>query len=162
MSPSVSPLVSTPPISHEVPKIKEEPKDPLEIEQVDVEDRQIVLNIGNHLVEDPYEFDDIAQNDDFGTKNDHFGNKSETKKKQLVDVTDKYNEEEDDITCGICLGYDPPLPTDEVSAKKKKDSIYTTSWVGCDCGTWYHKQCTTLKAFRATFTCKSVKRKCQK
>ena len=77
---------------------------------------------------------------------------------KIEDVTNKYNEEEDDIVCGICEGYDPPLP----SENDGKKATYTTSWVGCDCGRWYHKQCTNRKRFTAAFSCKSVKRKCQK
>lgn len=77
---------------------------------------------------------------------------------KIEDVTNKYNEEEDDIVCGICEGYDPPLPAENDGKK----ATYTTSWVGCDCGRWYHKQCTNRKRFTAAFSCKSVKRKCQK
>ena len=84
--------------------------------------------------------------------------KRKSSSKIIEDVTNKYNEEEDDIVCGICEGYDPPLPAEN----SDKKATYTTSWVGCDCGTWYHKQCTNLKRFTAAFSCKSVKRKCQK
>ena len=91
-------------------------------------------------------------------------NNSTAKKKssnKLVDVTDEYIDEEEDITCGICDGWDPPLPQgSEEQGQTKK--TYTTSWVGCDCGKWYHKQCTNRKRFTANFKCKSVKRKCQK
>ena len=82
----------------------------------------------------------------------------------LVDVTEHYEESEDDITCGICLGWDPPMPKepDQQEKNKKKDSTYNVGWVGCDCGHWYHKQCTSLKRFTAAFSCKSAKKKCQK
>ena len=86
----------------------------------------------------------------------------------MVDVTEAYEESEDDITCGICQAWDPPpLSNDgedqENSTKsKKKNSTYNVGWVGCDCGRWYHKQCTSLKRFSAAFSCKSVKMKCQK
>ena len=77
-------------------------------------------------------------------------------------------QEEEDITCGICDCWDPPLINSENvdaaggSGKSTKKKSYTTSWVGCDCGQWYHKQCTNRKRFTAGFSCKSVKRKCQK
>ena len=86
---------------------------------------------------------------------------------KLEDVTDKYTrEDEDDIVCGICLEYDPPLPSIDdlhsINNKKKKLTSYTTDWVGCDCGIWYHKQCTKLSRFTASFSCRSVKKKCSK
>ena len=110
---------------------------------------------------------------------------SKKKSSKLVDVTDEYNEEEENITCGICDSWDPPLISTETTGDnaKGKKNTYTTSWVGCDCGQWYHKQCTNKKRFTATFSCKSsefffffclldafmiffsgksVKRKCQK
>ena len=95
--------------------------------------------------------------------------KRDKSKGTLVDVTEQYEESEDDITCGICEGWDPPIHSEpdqqdqENNTKaKKKDSTYNVGWVGCDCGRWYHKQCTNLKRFTAAFSCKSVKMKCQK
>ena len=84
--------------------------------------------------------------------------RKEKSSSKIQDVTNQYNEAEDEIVCGICEGYDPPIP--EGSSDRK--ATYTTSWVGCDCGRWYHKTCTNLKRFTAAFSCKSVKRKCQK
>jgi len=175
-------------------KIKEEPA-----EQVDTEERQIVLNIGNHLVDhddsthdsiaDPYqfhgqeqgmvEFASSAYMSDTDTRlgsNGSYSAKANTSKAKtvkskgtLVDVTEHYEESEDDIVCGICEGWDPPIRSEsdqqdqENNTKgKKKCSTYNVGWVGCDCGRWYHKQCTSLKRFTASFSCKSVKMKCQK
>jgi uncharacterized C2H2 Zn-finger protein len=93
--------------------------------------------------------------------------KRKASKPPIVDVTSQFaGEPDDDITCGICKCWDPPLPsietTDTSATIKKKKETYTTSWVGCDCGQWYHKQCTGRKRFTCAFSCKSVKRKCLK
>ena len=87
---------------------------------MDTESRQIVLNISNEAVI----ADSPSDNNGSCSPRDATGAK---KKKTLVDVTSQYNEEEDDITCGICLGWDPPLQdaagdeaTDQVGKKKKK------------------------------------------
>ena len=69
---------------------------------MDTESRQIVLNISNEAVI----ADSPSDNNGSCSPRDATGAK---KKKTLVDVTSQYNEEEDDITCGICLGWDPPL-----------------------------------------------------
>ena len=90
---------------------------------------------------------------------------AKNKKSKLVDVTDVYSEEEGDITCGICDSWDPPLintESDDDNSKNNKKKEREVDWVGCDCNKWYHKQCTSLKRFTAAFSCKSVKRKCQK
>ena len=211
------------------PLVEPEPQPSFNVQQVDTEERQIVLDINtsllvdqspvsqqsnaspNPLVVDPYDYhnEDVDIMNRFaspaypsdnesrvGSSNGSFSpriinnvnainavnavntvnNANAVKKKPtvaaskgkgLVDVTQEYDESEDDITCGICEGWDPPLPPpdteNETNAnKKKKDETYTTSWVGCDCGRWYHKQCTSRKRFTAAFSCKSVKRKCQK
>ena len=86
----------------------------------------------------------------------------------MVDVTEQYEESEDEVTCGICEGWDPPIQSEtnqdpEGGTKSKKnDSTSIVGWAGCDCGMWYHKQCTNLKRFTAAFSSKSVKMKCQK
>lgn len=87
--------------------------------------------------------------------------KSPLKKKprsRLEDVTGQHIEDEDNILCGLCNDWDPPLPSED-GAKRK---VYKTSWVGCDCGRWFHKQCTKLQRFTTQFSCKSVKMKCPK
>lgn len=72
---------------------------------------------------------------------------------KLEDFTGKYAEdEEENYTCGICNQFDPP---DQSSTTR-----YTTEWVGCDCGRWFHKPCTKMKKFMKSFSCKSVKMKC--
>ena len=63
--------------------------------------------------------------------------------------------ESEDIMCGLCNEYDPPIPN------TVGGSTYTTEWVGCDCERWYHKYCTGLTRFTNKFSCKSVKMKCQ-
>lgn len=179
-------------------QVKKEPSEEhLEpVKVVDTEDHQMVLNIEYAAEEasataDPFEFADDEEPSAVGyrslcTPESDKGNgsfspsfeatngtgakkKSSRSKTSLVDVTEQYNEDEDDITCGICFAWDPPERTaiggsgetvGDESTKKKKDT-YTTSWVGCDCGKWYHKECTSLKRFTSAFSCKSVKRKCQ-
>ena len=63
--------------------------------------------------------------------------------------------ESEDIKCGLCNEYDPPIPN------AVGGSTYTTEWVGCDCERWYHKYCTGLTRFTNKFSCKSVKMRCQ-
>lgn len=63
--------------------------------------------------------------------------------------------ESEDIMCGLCNEYDPPIPN------TVGGSTYTTEWVGCDCERWYHKYCTGLTRFTNKFSCKSVKMRCQ-
>ena len=63
--------------------------------------------------------------------------------------------ESEDIMCGLCNEYDPPIP------HTVGGSTYTTEWVGCDCERWYHKYCTGLTRFTNKFSCKSVKMRCQ-
>ena len=63
--------------------------------------------------------------------------------------------ESEDIMCGLCNEYDPPIPN------AVGGSTYTTEWVGCDCERWYHKYCTGLTRFTNKFSCKSVKMRCQ-
>ncbi|QQP35282.1 Uncharacterized protein FKW44_023455, partial [Caligus rogercresseyi] len=81
--------------------------------------------------------------------------KSEGPLNILEDMTGKIDESEEDVDCGICLQYDPPLPEDA-----PRSETYNTEWVGCDCGAWYHKICTKLSKFSLRFSCKSVKKKC--
>jgi hypothetical protein len=66
--------------------------------------------------------------------------------------------ESEDIACGLCNEYDPPI----VDPEAQGGSHYTTEWVGCDCERWFHKQCTKLTRFTTKFSCRSVKMKCQK
>lgn len=164
--------------------IKEEPiifedEDPV-VTHVDTGATQIMeLDVGNSAVveesdspvnvtDDPYDFcASPARSSENESRINNNGSSSKKRSKsnsKLVDVSDQYHEEDDDITCGICLGWDPPLPpTDpQGSTEKKKKETYTTSWVGCDCSKWYHKQCTGLKRFTSNFSCRSVKKKCQK
>ncbi|XP_023323799.1 transcription initiation factor TFIID subunit 3 [Eurytemora carolleeae] len=72
---------------------------------------------------------------------------------KIEDVTGKYGEEEELVSCGICDQIDPPhedLSLDEVEVE----------WVGCDCFRWFHKPCTKLMKFTEKFSCRSVKMKC--
>ena len=74
---------------------------------------------------------------------------------KIEDVTGRYSQEEELVTCGICELLDPPVdPNNPLSA------IETTEWVGCDCYRWFHKCCTKLMKITEKFSCKSVKMKC--
>ena len=88
------------------------------------------------------------------------GEKSVSSKKNkpcLEDVTDQYQNEdaEEEVLCGLCNHYDPPLSSDHNSGE-----TYTTEWVGCDCDRWFHKPCTKMKRFTDKFSCRSLKMKC--
>ncbi|CAB4055668.1 unnamed protein product [Lepeophtheirus salmonis] len=83
--------------------------------------------------------------------------KRRTSNSRIEDLTGKFDETDEDVVCGLCLQYDPPLPDDV-----PRSEIYNTEWVGCDCGVWYHKLCTKLSKFSTRFSCKSVKKKCVK
>lgn len=78
----------------------------------------------------------------------------------LVDVTAAYDDR-DDIVCGICEQFDPPV-SPENSGDKRKRAKYTTEWVGCDCDRWFHRLCTKLSRVSDKFSCRSVKMKCLK
>ena len=74
---------------------------------------------------------------------------------KIEDVTGRYSQEEELVTCGICELLDPPVdPNNPHSAEE------TTEWVGCDCYRWFHKCCTKLMKITEKFSCKSVKMKC--
>jgi len=74
---------------------------------------------------------------------------------KIEDVTGRYGQEEELVTCGICELLDPPVdPHNPHSAEE------TTEWVGCDCYRWFHKCCTKLMKITEKFSCKSVKMKC--
>ena len=149
------------------PVITTEDPDPILVNTAD----STVVNSPHFSDPDPYEFNvdvdvdvnggDVDVNGGTDTDSSKKSNAPGKKRKsssKIQDVTNQYNEEEDEIVCGICEGYDPPLPEGSTGRK----ATYTTSWVGCDCQAWYHKECTNLKRFTAAFSCKSVKRKCQK
>ncbi|TRY62829.1 hypothetical protein TCAL_16553 [Tigriopus californicus] len=86
--------------------------------------------------------------------------KKKPKSSVLVDVTAAYDDR-DDIVCGICEQFDPPV-SPENSGDKRKRAKYTTEWVGCDCDRWFHRQCTKLSRVSDKFSCRSVKMKCLK
>jgi len=74
---------------------------------------------------------------------------------KIEDVTGRYSQEEELVTCGICELLDPPAdPNNPLSIEE------TTEWVGCDCYRWFHKCCTKLTKITEKFSCKSVKMKC--
>ena len=75
---------------------------------------------------------------------------------KIEDVTGRYSQEEELVTCGICELLDPPVDPDNPHSTEA-----TTEWVGCDCYRWFHKCCTKLVKITEKFSCKSVKMKCQ-
>merc|ERR1712179_209730 len=141
-------------------KIKMEP-------QTEEEETEPIVDTTNHITIAPWPaFVPLASHPELSTemgKKRHSdastNGKSNTKKSKstLEDVTDQYKDQDSDeeVLCGICNHYDPPLSPENATGQ-----TYTTEWVGCDCDRWFHKPCTKMKRFSDKFSCKSVKMKC--
>jgi len=141
-------------------KIKMEP-------QTEEEETEPIVDTTNHITIAPWPaFVPLASHPELSTemgKKRHSdastNGKSNAKKSKstLEDVTDQYKDQDSDeeVLCGICNHYDPPLSPENATGQ-----TYTTEWVGCDCDRWFHKPCTKMKRFSDKFSCKSVKMKC--
>jgi len=124
--------------------------DPTAEEELDVGEEQLNEEFGDPLRMSP----PLAASDLFQKQDQLRPQLTVTKVRSgLMDVTGRVSEAGEQ--CGICQSYDPPLPPVGTSS-------YKTDWVGCDCGRWFHKQCTKLARFTERFSCRSVKMKCLK
>ena len=71
---------------------------------------------------------------------------------EVPDVTETYSSGEEEGECRVCCRADPP--------PRRRRGRAEVVWAGCDCGAWYHLECTDLATVRRDFTCAALNRDC--
>ena len=86
------------------------------------------------------------------------GGKASRRQSVVADVTETYSSGEEEGECRLCCRADPPPSTWHLARKRPVRAEVV--WAGCDCGAWYHLECTSLARVRRDFTCAALHRDC--
>ena len=107
---------------------------------------------------------DVTRRPEFRAKTDRTKSatiterKASIKKSVVADATATYSSGEEEGECRLCCRADPPPSTWHLARRRPVRAEVV--WAGCDCGAWYHLECTSLARVRRDFTCAALHRDC--